>query len=444
MSTRQNKYAVLIGIDKYHESLGSLKYAGADCRRLKDVLLSGNLGFAADKMLLLDDTQSEDHRPTFANIHTWLSSWLAQPKEDDLVLFYFAGHGRDMDGKSYLVPGDATLSTLHTLGIPLANIQELVGRCKARNKILVVDACHSGAGRDVAPMSANWQNKLAQSKGIYTITSCGVDELSHEWDEKSQGVFSWFLAEALSGACAPNPDGKLTIEHIYEWVHEKVAGWSAQHRCKQTPQRFYRGSGTITLVETEPDYKAIVQQMQHELAKAQKELLDMKLKEAKKEQIAYSKTTVHKRRKKGQKKAADSLHSPFDAVKSARSIVVKCEHCNGAGVCRNDQASSIRGDKGIACLVCWKKADAPGDLRQPITCSVCGGIGKHTLVKPIEKCLHCNGRGVCLNDTDSFLRGRTPIPCIPCWKAAGSPGDLKRVVPCDICKGVGSVVMGES
>ncbi len=163
-----NKYAVLIGIDNYHESLGNLKYAGADCRRLKDVLLSGNLGFDEERMLLLDDTQRDDHKPTFANIHTWLSSWLAQPKKDDTVLFYFAGHGRDMDGKSYLVPGDATLSTLHTLGIPLVNIQELMGRCKARNKILIIDACHSGAGRDVAPMSVNWQEKpLQERRNLY-------------------------------------------------------------------------------------------------------------------------------------------------------------------------------------------------------------------------------------------------------------------------------------
>ncbi len=274
-----NNYAILIGINEYHESLGNLKYAGADCRRLKKVLLSGSLGFEEERILLLDDTQEDERKPTFANIYTWLSSWLAQPKKDDLVLFYYAGHGRDMDNKSYLVPGDATLSTLHTLGIPLTNIQELMGRCKARNKILIIDACHIGAGRDVAPMSINWQDNLSQSKGIYTVTSCGVDELSHEWAEKSQGVFSWFLSEALSGHCPPNADGKLTIERIYEWVYEKVTIWAANHRCKQTPQRFSQGSGVITLAETEPDYKAMMEQMQQELVTARKKITELRDKE---------------------------------------------------------------------------------------------------------------------------------------------------------------------
>ena len=307
-----NKYAVLIGINNYHESLGELKYAGADCRRLKDVLLNGDLGFDKERMLLLDDTQRDDRKPTFANIHTWLSSWLAQPKKDDTVLFYFAGHGRDMDGKSYLVPGDATLSTLHTLGIPLANIQELMGRCKARNKILIIDACHSGAGRDVAPMSINWQDNLSKSEGIYTMTSCGVDELSHEWDEKSQGVFSWFLSEALSGHCTPNPDGKLTIERIYEWVHEKVTNWAANHRCTQTPKRFYHGSGTIALAETEPDHEAMVEQMQQQLAVNEKELLRLKLEEIERQRTEY-----------------ESLEIRQEIQKLAKNIVRKKPRLNG-------------------------------------------------------------------------------------------------------------------
>ncbi len=119
------------------------------------------------------------------------------------------------------------------------------------------------------------------------MTSCGVDELSHEWDEKSQGVFSWFLSEALSGHCSPNPDGKLTIERIYEWVHEKVTNWAANHRCTQTPKRFYHGSGTIALVENEPDHKAMKEQMQQKLAAEEKELLRLRLEEVERQKTEF-------------------------------------------------------------------------------------------------------------------------------------------------------------
>ena len=274
------QWALLIGIDQYHESLGSLKYAGADCRTLSDTLVSGPTAFPRDQVLLLDDTQAPDRRPTFANIHSFLGSWLAVPKEDDLVFVYFAGHGRLVDGKTYLVPGDATLSSVHTLGIPLKHVQSVMQRCKAKRKVLVLDACHSGAGRDVATMPDGMEEALAAGTGFYTIASCGAEELSHEWGEKGHGVFSHFLAEALQGACSPASDGRLTVDRLYEWVHERVAKWAAQHRCSQTPQRFAKGAGTIVLAETTIDHAALAEQYRRELEEVKTQLAETELREA--------------------------------------------------------------------------------------------------------------------------------------------------------------------
>ena len=149
---RSDRWAMLIGINGYHESLGSLKYSVNDCRRLAEVLTTGDDVFPADHVLVLADDEPAERRPTYANIHSWLASWLAQPDEDDTVLVFFAGHGRYEDGKCYLVPGDATLQTIHVTGIPVPYIQELLNRCKARQKVLILDACHSGAGRNVSTM----------------------------------------------------------------------------------------------------------------------------------------------------------------------------------------------------------------------------------------------------------------------------------------------------
>ncbi len=244
---KADKWAILIGVNRYHESLGPLKYAVHDCRRVGEVLTQGEDGFPADHVLLITDDQPEDRRPTYANIHSWLASWLSQPKENDTVFVYFSGHGRDMAGKCYLAPGDATLQTMHVTGIPVAHVQDILARCKAKQKILVLDACHSGAGKDVAAMSGSMLDQIAAGKGIYTITSCDADELSHEWNEKKQGVFSYYLAEALSGACPPDAQGRVTAESLYEWVYDRVRSWAARKRCTQTPKRFAEGTGAVTL-----------------------------------------------------------------------------------------------------------------------------------------------------------------------------------------------------
>lgn len=245
---RARQWAVLIGINGYHESLGRLRYSVNDCRRLAEVLTTGDDAFPADQVLVLADDEDDERKPTYANIHSWLASYLAQPDENDTVLVFFAGHGREMDGDSYLVPADATLQTLHVTGIPVSYVQQLLTRCNARQKLLVLDACHSGAGsRDVSTMAAPMMETLSAGKGIYTITSCDVDELSHEWDDKKQGVFSYYLAEALSGSCPPDPHGRITAEAVYDWTFENVRTWSAQHRCSQNPQRFSQGMGQVVL-----------------------------------------------------------------------------------------------------------------------------------------------------------------------------------------------------
>lgn len=300
MTNDCSKWALLIGVDQYHESLGALKYAGADCRALREALISGRMGFPEDQVLLLSDAQDAEHRPTFANIHSHLGSWLAAPKEDDLVFVFFAGHGRLVDNKTYLVPGDATLSSIHTLGIPLRNVQEMLERCKAKRKLLVLDACHSGSGRDVAAMPGGMAEALALGTGFYTIASCGSEERSHEWDEKGHGVFSHFLAEALSGACAPAADGRLTVDRVYEWVHDRVAKWAAKHRCAQTPQRFAQGAGTLVLAQTAPDHAAMAEQYRREADELQKRLSEM---ESAQQKTIQSTKASHLEKKTSKRKA---------------------------------------------------------------------------------------------------------------------------------------------
>ncbi|MHA1566130.1 MAG: caspase family protein [Alphaproteobacteria bacterium] len=425
-----DRWAVLIGINGYHESLGRLKYSVNDCRRLAEVLTTGDDAFPADHVLVLTDDEAAERRPTYGNIHSWLASWLSQPDEDDTVLVFFAGHGREMDGKCYLVPADATLQTIHVAGIPVPYVQELLSRCKARQKVLVLDACHSGAGRDVSTMAAPMMETLSAGKGIYTLTSCDVDELSHEWDDKRQGVFSYYLAEALSGSCPPDSTGRTSIEAVYEWVYNQVRRWASGNRCSQTPRRVAATTGSILIwpkPRSLPHKTDLPAQSQ-----GQSNVVVPKA------EAAVSATRSRKR------KLQDIEKHQGNGQSASPRISVKCAHCNGTGICRNDEASKIRGNKGISCLVCWREAGKPGDLRQPITCSVCGGKGEHLLVGPVRECVHCRGKGVCLNDTASFLRGRSRIPCIPCWKAAGSPADLKRVVPCGVCGGIGSVSLSDS
>lgn len=247
-----NKHAIIIGIDNYHDSLGALRFAEADAKLMRDTLVE-HCNFDDKNILLLTESQDDDNKPTYGNIHSWMASWLSRLEEDDLILFYFAGHGREYKGKSVLAPADATLQTLNVTGIQLHHIREQIENCSASQKVMIIDACHSGAGRDVATMTQEFASDLLNAKGIYTIASCELDQISHEDTDKGHGIFTWSLTDAITNSAQALPDGRVTLDAIYKSCRKSVLDWCKPQRIQQEPKRICNVSGEITITQRQLD-----------------------------------------------------------------------------------------------------------------------------------------------------------------------------------------------
>jgi len=61
-----NRWAVVIGANAYHESLGPLRFCVSDAQLMRETLVSDCCGFQQDNVLLLTDDQPKDHQPTLA------------------------------------------------------------------------------------------------------------------------------------------------------------------------------------------------------------------------------------------------------------------------------------------------------------------------------------------------------------------------------------------
>jgi len=259
-----NRWAVLIGINGYHESLGPLNFCANDAKLMRETLVSECCAFPSDNVVLLTDDQPKDRQPTFGNIHSWLGTWLSRPGPDDLVLVYFAGHGRESKDQALLAPLDATLDSLPVTGIPIQYVRDMLDRCKASQKVLILDACHSGAGRDVATMGTDFRGALNAGKGLYTIASCDADQISYEWPEKQHGVFTHYLVEALRHGAPVEPDGRVLLDRVYDWARNGILAWTAGKRLKQEPVRICRTKGDIHIAS-----RSLSIEQRLEVAKAQ-------------------------------------------------------------------------------------------------------------------------------------------------------------------------------
>ena len=98
------RHALLVGVEEYRDKMISrLQFARADAMALAE-RLSDRCGFDHVRVLAGD---SGEEAPDLVNIVTALRDMAGELREDDLFLFFFAGHGVEKDGHGYLMARDS-------------------------------------------------------------------------------------------------------------------------------------------------------------------------------------------------------------------------------------------------------------------------------------------------------------------------------------------------
>lgn len=250
-AARGTGWAVIVGINEYtdEEGIGRLKYCEKDAQAFYQILTT-SCGFPRRNCrLLLGSSRDARSRPTRSNLYATLTSWLSLAKKPDIVIVYFAGHGIESNRKSYLLPQDARVTNPALTGLPLSHVKDFLRKSRADRKVLIVDACHSGEGRDLGTMRLNWTDN---SKGLVCITSCDIGQKSYEFKEKAHGVFTWFLKQGILGAADSDGDGYVRISEVNRYVTDQVRRWAAERGLSQSPRFVASVSGDPILARYEP------------------------------------------------------------------------------------------------------------------------------------------------------------------------------------------------
>lgn len=200
-TARERRVALVIGNDRYPGPMG-LQNARRDAAAIAAELSA--LGF--------ETTHVEDAtRARFIRALETVSSTLTP---DDIALFYFAGHGAQIQGENYLVPVDYTGTTEQGLtldAISASQVQRWLER--ARVSILVFDACRNNpyagqrsSGRGLAPMEA---------RGSLVAFATGAGQTANDNPAGKQGTFTGALLESLR-------EPGLSLREVFFRVRQRV------------------------------------------------------------------------------------------------------------------------------------------------------------------------------------------------------------------------------
>ena len=143
------------------------------------------------------------------------------------AILYFSGHGYLEDTGGYLITSDCQRGDD---GLSMAELMGIVENSEAKNKIIILDCCHSGS---MGTTGKKYDAIL--SEGTTILTASSKDQYATE--KNGSGVFTSLLVDALSGGAA-DIMGRITPGSIYAHIDQSLGEWGQRPLFKTNVKNF--------------------------------------------------------------------------------------------------------------------------------------------------------------------------------------------------------------
>ena len=256
-------YMVSVGVSEYQQSNYNLAFAAKDATDIANTFKASG-SYEKVNLKLLTNSMATDREIKSVR------SFLEQAKVDDVVMVFIAGHGvLDDSYNYYFATHNMDFNNPSSGGLPYESIESLLDGINCRNKLLLMDTCHSGEldGEDVASANETVQStgavsfrstgKLIQMKqnsfglentlelskslfgdlkkgtGATVISAAGGTEFALEGVNSRNGLFTSTLIQGIQTRRADlDRNRAYTISEIQQYVSEQVIKMS---KGKQVP-----------------------------------------------------------------------------------------------------------------------------------------------------------------------------------------------------------------
>ncbi|MEN9150298.1 caspase family protein [Xanthomonas euvesicatoria] len=219
-----SRKALVVGIDHY-DHIGSLEGCVNDARAVAAMLERNGdrtVNFGVKLLVVSSDKTSLPRSGLKEAVRELFS------EDNEVALLYFAGHGYVEATGGYLCASDCQTGDD---GLPLAEIMSLANKSKARNRVIILDSCHSGA-LGAHPLN---EDVAEVANGVTILTASTKDQYAAEVD--GGGVFTGLMIDALSGAAA-NLMGEVTPGSVYAHIDQSLQDWGQRPVFKTNVKKF--------------------------------------------------------------------------------------------------------------------------------------------------------------------------------------------------------------
>lgn len=270
----QKVYFLGVGVSNYKETDFNLQYAAKDVRDLVK-----NFKSTYGKNLFVDTLINKN--ATLENFKKSILK-LSKSTENDLIIVSLNGHGLlDKDYNFYFGTYDVEFLNPSARGISFTEIDKMFEQVKARNRIVFIDACHSGeldknevgihcektqlpvkevkfrgsenlqaitkkTGISTYQIMRDFFSDLSAQSGSHIIAAAGGFEYAMESDQWHNGVFTYSVLQGLKNKLADeDKNGVITVEELQRYVQTNVVNLTNGKQLPASRKSNFRNDFTI-------------------------------------------------------------------------------------------------------------------------------------------------------------------------------------------------------
>jgi tetratricopeptide (TPR) repeat protein len=249
------KKALIIAVSKYDNDY-PLKYCEKDGIEVYKLLSSPQLEYEIEKKnKLIGRVKSEEMKDAIVDFFQ-----NEDVKPEDMLLFYYSGHGIPEGVNTYLSPSEIDPKLPIKRGFSFKDLRTVVEDPKSVSgtKVVILDCCHSGEveiGKGEIDNSMQLitsiekdSKALEQGEGICILAASQPYQGAYPLEEQGHSIFTYYLLEGLrDNEESVDSNGNVTPYSLNRYISKKINSLPAEKRPRQKPLMRSATSGEIIL-----------------------------------------------------------------------------------------------------------------------------------------------------------------------------------------------------